>query len=514
MKKHILIYSFFLFFQAYSYSQASIKSIQKYNQLSKEVLSHFKSDQKKKAAAEFLLQAMLNQGSAVPYWIDRNKKEVSMNEFQYDSFENAKTAFDMFSVRGGKQQIRYIRDIDQINAKFLIENIEYSFKVWEESPWFASYSFDDFCEYILPYRNSLEPLEKDWKEKYSVIYKSALHTASDTSDPVEVCSELIKSVEHINFIDKRPYPQPMLSIDQIRFRGSGNCTDIANAVLLLGRSLGLAITYDYTPFHAASSNSHYWNTILDKECNFIPFNGNGDLPYTYNATSKRIGKVLRQTFSAQKNALATIVPSEQIPTSKLRKANIKDVTEQYGATSDISYTFKKSIPNNIAYIAVFNKGEWKPLWWSMVDKSHKTVFTKMGRNIVYLPSATRDTLINNEKHAILQPEKYPILVKNNGDQLVLNPDFKKSFNALISRENEDKFGHKDFNTLELEDGTHYNLYYWSGSWKLFERKKSVNNSLSFNNLPKNALFRITPDDQDGFERIFTLDSSTSKIYWY
>ena len=38
-----------------------------------------------------------------------------------------------------------------IDPVYLIENIEWAFKVWREQPWGKNVSFDDFCEFILPY---------------------------------------------------------------------------------------------------------------------------------------------------------------------------------------------------------------------------------------------------------------------------------------------------------------------------------------------------------------------------
>ncbi len=514
MKKHALVCSFFFLLVIQSFSQASRESLEKYRALHQKVVNHYKSDSKKKEAAKFLLRGMLNHGSANPQWIDRSNKKVDLNEFKYDSFEAAKKAFRSFTTKGGKQEIKYVKDLDQLTADMLIEHIEFSFKTWQESPWYKHYSFEHFCEYVLPYRSSLEPLESGWKKKYAEQYKSARFTALDKEDPVEVCSELIKSLKHIEFIDKRPYPQPMLGIDQVHFRGQGNCTDLANTVLLLGRALGLGITYDYVPYHAASSHSHYWNTVLDKDCNFIPFNGNLELPYAYNAVTKRIGKVLRHTFSPQKEALATKIPYNQIPTSKLRKPNVIDVTGEYGYVSNITYQYKEKLPNNIAYIAVFNKGDWRPLWWAATGADNKAVFKDMGRNLVYLPSKTRDTIVKNKKHAILSPSKHAILLKGNGEQQLLKPDFKHTYNATISRDNEETFDSKDFNTVTLNDGEYYTLYYWEGDWKTFKKVKCNNGSLSFNGLPKKALFRVLPEETDTFERIFTIDSNTHKIYWY
>lgn len=48
-------------------------------------------------------------------------------------------------------------DIKQITSEYLINNIEHSFMVWNKQPWGKDVTFNDFCEYILPYRIGNEP---------------------------------------------------------------------------------------------------------------------------------------------------------------------------------------------------------------------------------------------------------------------------------------------------------------------------------------------------------------------
>ena len=53
-------------------------------------------------------------------------------------------------------------DIKEIDSTFLCENIDLAFKVWTEKPWGKNVTFDDFCEYILPYRTGNEKLT-NWR---------------------------------------------------------------------------------------------------------------------------------------------------------------------------------------------------------------------------------------------------------------------------------------------------------------------------------------------------------------
>ena len=57
-------------------------------------------------------------------------------------------------------------DARSVTADFLIRHIDYVFGVWEKRPWASYYSFEDFCEFVLPYRIEREPLEF-WQEACS-----------------------------------------------------------------------------------------------------------------------------------------------------------------------------------------------------------------------------------------------------------------------------------------------------------------------------------------------------------
>lgn len=58
-----------------------------------------------------------------------------------------------------------IYDVQTITADYLIHNIDHAFKKWEECSWNKNLSFEDFCEFLLPYRIGDEPLE-EWRNKY------------------------------------------------------------------------------------------------------------------------------------------------------------------------------------------------------------------------------------------------------------------------------------------------------------------------------------------------------------
>ena len=76
-----------------------------------------------------------------------------------------------------------IWDCDTLTAEFLFQNIEYAIKAWNK-PWTRHYTYNDFKNYILPYRNLDEPLS-NWRqtlyEKYiPIIENSDIDTTSSS----------------------------------------------------------------------------------------------------------------------------------------------------------------------------------------------------------------------------------------------------------------------------------------------------------------------------------------------
>ncbi len=506
-----LLFSFFCFV---SFSQT--RNTEKLKKIAQKTTKHFsrKQDSLKLKAAHFLLTNLSNHKTQYCEFKHSNGEVFEFNEFDYDNIDLAKKDLKCFKQTGGNYKIKTIYDIESVNANFIIETVESSFKAWNNSPFGKSYTFETFCEYILPYRNTTEPVTRNWKKKYYEAYSPQINNADDPEDPISVCTSLLNEMDYFEFQKKRITPQRALSIDQIHFRKQGTCEDLASVAVLNARSIGLAVTYDFTPYNAASSNAHYWNTIIDKDGNHIPFNGNLALPYVFDANYRRLGKVLRKTFSTSTEALAEHIKPNRILEKKLREPNVIDVTEEYVETFDINYNFGKKLLDNIAYITVFNKGKWKALWWSKTDTLGNAKFTKMGSNIVYLPAMPKKVNHNNIAKIKLSLENYPIWLNQIGQQKLLKPDFKNSFSCTISRDNEVVGPYRDFNTVEFINGQVFNLYYWSGKWILLNSKIVKNSSLYLTNLPKNTLFRITPKKPDGFERIFTINPENCTILWF
>jgi hypothetical protein len=87
-------------------------------------------------------------------YYDTQLESVATVLLRWTSSSDKQRVKDAYGL--GKLIIR--DDVKYITADYLINNIELSFKAWEEQPWGKHISFDSFCEDILSYRADTEPL--------------------------------------------------------------------------------------------------------------------------------------------------------------------------------------------------------------------------------------------------------------------------------------------------------------------------------------------------------------------
>jgi len=485
-----------------------------YQEVSDEVISHFKKtgEPQKLDAAYFLLKNIPIHHTKETVWVDKNFKKIPFNETDYNSVEEASEKLNQLIKEGAQQEIDKVWDKDTISANYLIATVDDAFKSWKNNPWSKQYNFETFCEYILPYRSDIEVVSPNWKNDFRLALGDFKSNVGDLTDPQEVLSAVLGRMKHFEFIrsDKNPNKQILLSASQLMFRKEGTCLNLTHAALLASRAHGLAVTFDFVPFHASSSGRHFWNTIVDADGAHIPFNGTSN-EHVAIETGKRIGKVLRKTFSTNKNSLAFKIPKEAIPHPIFEHTNYIDVTEDYVDTSDIEYNYSATPQYKVGLLTIYNRGNWRPFWWGQSDVNGKVTFKNMGRNIVYLPANFADEL-SESKSIVLEP--YPLVLNKKGGITLLKPDFSTTYSCDLNRRNETQLKTTDFNTVELIDGEAFTLFYWDSVWKKIGEQTVEEETLHFDQLPKNALFKLLPKEPDGFERIFTINPDNCEISWF
>jgi hypothetical protein len=464
-------------------------------------ISYFKKsgDPLKLKAVYFLISNMDIHYSKDYYWADSiTLKRVYFDENSYPDFASAVTAFETIKAKSGNlKPVPYTyRDIDTIKADFLISNIELAFNSWNSGP-AKQLSFGDFCEYILPYRVSTEPIQ-NWRSTYGQKFKW-IGDSVKNQGVEKALAYFIKDFKtwFINTwdIEVRKEPLPRLGALQLLSRKKGNCDDIGDLQVFSLRSQGYAAALEGVPYWATTTGRHFFNSTINEHNKVIPFDVSGSVKI--NDFPREPSKVIRFTYGKQDDVLAAKLPAEKIPPGFLRMFNYRDVTKDYWPTADvISTLFPNAQRPEIAFIAVFNGFDWRPTWWGEIN-DNKARFKNMSQGAVFLP-----VYYLNGK---LSAAGYPVLQSSESAQ-VLQPDTKNIRRVLIKEQ--EKY-------LKFRPGSKYKLFYWDNSWKLVSEQIALEGSteISYSGVPKNALLLLTPEYSQRKERPFTIDDSGARSWW-
>lgn len=493
----ILLLPIFLFSQK-SYpeevSQVLIKAGSNKMELEKAIMHYSEpKDSLKLKAAYFLIANMDIHYSANYFLRDSTGKKVSFTESNYPTFEVAIKTLDSLRQHYGKlEAVPFLyRDIDSITSSYLINNIESAFKEYNK-PFKSSLEFQSFCEYILPYRVSIEPLQ-NWRnvyeQKFAWLNKSTIPKLN-----VGTIKSLMTDINDwftcVYNIEKKTEPLPRLGALQLLSRKKGYCEDVANLSVFALRANGIRAAVDIVPYWATSSGSHTLNYAGGEDTNKIKF----DVLFKTDSMFELVrepGKVLRLTYSKQKQALPAILDTALIPRCILRSHNIKDVTDEYWKTAKLEATlFPNSSKPKVVYSCVLNYQKWQPVWWSNNIINGKATFENMSIGVVYLP-----VYYANGK---MKPASYPIALNSNAKLQLLKPD---TINLRTISINEQE------HYLLYQTGKKYKLFYWNGKWKEISEKSAQEKatSLVFDNVPKNALLMLIPEYSQHKERPFIID---------
>lgn len=452
-------------------------------------------DPLKLKAVEFLVANMDIHLSADYYWLDTAGKRVPFNELDYPDYDSSRRALDSIKNQYKIKATAYLyNDIDTITSDYLIDNVEHAFQVWK-SPYAKHLSFEDFCEYILPYRVSVEPLA-NWRGSYREKFKELVENDSleNTEEIISIAFRNFRENFNVNLV-ARDEPLPRLSALQLLHRREGACEDIADLEVLRLRSLGIPTALNVVPYWATSSGRHFLNTVFDQENKPIIYDVGRPKPI--NATLVREpSKVLRMTYARQPGTLASFKDSKEIPPGFMRDENYLDVTQDFWETSDVSCELFEKASSDIVYACVFNYLGWRPTWWAKVE-GQTAKFGNMSKGVVYLPAYyIRGTL---------KPAGYPV-ASGYFNTAILKPNLEQRRSITI----EQLTGYLIFRPYKS-----YKLYYWDNAWKLIAEKRTNESTtmLSFENVPRNALLLLKPEYSVRKERPFIITDDNNRVWF-
>lgn len=346
----------------------------------------------------------------------------------------------------------YVSDAEVICAEYLIYSIDHAFRQWRTQPWSKHLSFDDFREWLLPYKvTELQSLDA-WRDTLSEHYSDSIRTVPDTDlnrSSIYGAIEIVRNEIHskqtaighrVIWEDRGSIP--MRSAATWVRMTYGSCIDYVTMGTAVFRSLGLPSMVDQVPSWGRNSDGHSWYVFPDDRGreqatinSLIMPAGMQFYPY------ERIPKVWRNTYEINREVVRYRNSSKYVYPFEMCQ---QDVTDRYNITSDLEIKTDKDKVKRLkdrkyVYIAmVINAGgpQWKVLDYGTLKKG-KANFKKMGRNMLYIA-------LGYDGRSLI-PISSPFILRKNGDVEYLdNKDDRK----IVSKDLRRKY-YESYNVVHM-----------------------------------------------------------------
>lgn len=403
------------------------------------VLEHYKDDPEKLDAAHFLIENMPAHysyaGNAILRYYDVALK-VLKSDLSPAAQRDTLLAISRRDFPAIEDSI--ISDIKIITSDFLIHSIDQAFKCWKENEWSSHVRFDEFKEWILPYKTVEYQQLDGWRDTLTAFFSDRLLSLKPTDEGYGTAYRALDAVRNEIISKVKPYGvytgtgYPLLSASTLPRQTYGSCANYVCLGVSAYRSMGIPAIIDYTPCWGRYRAGHTWYTLLSDQGKELPSEwdissvpGNGFFQY------ERIPKVFRNTYA---------VNPERLKYRKKAKFRYPfnlcelDVTDHYMETVDIDVCLKKnndegkklSLKDKYCYIAVFNghSTDWQIIDYGIIRKG-KAHFNKIGRNILYI--------VYGYDGLGLIPISVPFILERNGSLRYINSDNTKLRNVDIRR---------------------------------------------------------------------------------
>lgn len=306
-------------------------------------------------------------------------------------------------------ELTFHEDIEHLDSTFLITHIDSTFSSAARHPWLQDITFDEFCEYVLPYRVG--------HERPRLLY--ALQDSMYRTEMKEILEYDDSRYKQLLIFHLRPLFAPSSRVASFFYRERSlntammSCQGIACLCRWRARLLMCPVATDLMPAYPDRNGRHCWSATAN--------DNRAVTSHEILANPDKCGKVYRQTFS--RHPVPVAADGEYVPPF-FRNPFYADVTRHYGLTSDVTVTCPVSpVPAN-AYLCVFNDLKWEPVAWTVGEKGVFR-FKDMECGIVYLPMVYPDS----KGTAV----SCPFILHPTGRMELLTPDTSRLLTLRLNR---------------------------------------------------------------------------------
>lgn len=399
------------------------------------VLNHYsrhEADSLKLKAARFLIRNMPGHVSYTGKNIERYYAEAAPILASDKSQKEKENLMNELVKKYPTASLQEIQDVKIITADYLIANIESAFHDWQEGLWAQGLTFDEFCEYLLPYKCADYQTLDHWRKalrqaseeklknyRYNQVYRNSayyaariINTELDNQMSVKISDRLKShSLFKVPFWTQIP---------------SGSCGTYATISTAAMRSAGVPAANDIILHWASGYLDHSWVTVFMESGNKVYCEGCHGGVFGHVRPGEYKGKVYRRTYAPNPDLVRLNQETKYVP-SALRTWFLKDVTDEYvhPVNFTVSPIKEKQLPNeNYAYLAVFGDRDWTIIGFNRIQ-SNQITFDRLERNVIYLPCYYTAQGI--------QPFHYPILMDKQSKKHILRPDTLQRQEVCLQR---------------------------------------------------------------------------------
>ncbi len=152
------------------------------------------------------------------------------------------------------------RDLKTLSAEFLLENVEYSYKALDESPWKKQISKDIFFNDILAYY-CINERRDNFRKDFFTRFKPLIAKAKTPGEAAVMLNQKIFDLLDVKFSRKRPKADqsPYETIEAYM----ASCTGMSILLIEACRSVGIPARFAGTPLWSNLSGNHSWVEVWD-----------------------------------------------------------------------------------------------------------------------------------------------------------------------------------------------------------------------------------------------------------
>ena len=395
------------------------------------VLEHYSQDPEKLEAASFLIRNMPGHYSyadttaVAHYSLAVDSILTAMDGMPKDAIRQA---IDSCAMCFGMATQKKVHDISVITADFLIRNIDDAFLSWRQGSWAKHLSFDEFCEYLLPYKvMDLQPLD-DWRQRLKTFHSENLKDLAlcdvHREQAYSACRKYNQDLhDHLQPDHSFSVAYPPMKVETQAHIPFGTCDQYAVMASQAMWSQGIPIVRDFTPQWAFRSLGHSWNVLLSSDGRHIPFSGICTNPGDPHKLEEKMAKVYRHTYAVNPELLKLNKSKEFVP-QIFRNIFMKDVTTEYISHTDINVAVG-GIGKKYAYLCLFGEGRWVPVAYGTL-RGRNAKFADVGKNSLYVVAQYDDA---GQQHVVSNP----FIVQYDGSIRYIEADYDNPGNMLLTR---------------------------------------------------------------------------------